>query len=59
MVHPIVDKVKAIPLSGAYEMKPGCHGLAVIITNESFSEKSIGTRHGMGVDEENLKMMLY
>ena len=56
-VYPKVDEIKAIPLSGAYEMKPGCHGLAVIITNENFSVKSIGTRHGTGVDEENLKIM--
>ena len=55
-VYPIVDRVKAIPVSGAYEMKPGCHGLAIIITNKNFSENP--TRHGTGVDEKNLKMML-
>ena len=55
-VHPIVDRVKAIPLSGAYEMKSGCHGLAIIITNKNFSENP--TRPGTGVDEENLKVML-
>ena len=57
-VYPKVDEIKAIPLSGAYEMKPGCHGLAVIITNENFGVKSLSTRRGTGVDEENLKMML-
>ena len=59
-VYPSVDKVETIPLSGAYLMdsKSGCHGLAVVITNENFSGKSLGTRRGAGIDEENLKIVL-
>lgn len=57
-VYPEVDQVKAIPLSGVYEMKSGCHGLAVIINNEYFSVKSVETRRGARVDEENLKIVL-
>lgn len=57
-VQPRMDKAKVTTLSGAYEMKSGCHGLAIIINNEKFSLKAQSTRRGSSVDEENLKIVL-
>lgn len=45
-------EVKTEPLSGAYDMKPGCHGLTVIINIKAHSP-----RRGASVDEENLKTL--
>lgn len=52
----IVGGEKGKSLSGAYEMKPVCHGLAVIINNENF--KTLGERKGTNIDEENLTILL-
>ena len=57
-VCPRANETKIIPLSGAYEMKSECHGLAVIISNEKFAASSKNDRPGADVDEENLLLLL-
>ena len=57
-VKPKESEIKAMPLSGAYEMGSECHGLAVVINN--LNERST-TQSGISetcIDEENLKIVL-